>query len=628
MRPARASRDKRSPAATRLEPEAPAGGRPLAGWKDPWALLTLAGVLPLVIHSLGAPLGEPVAEDFDFLHPALFARSWTLLDGGGSSAFWRPLAHQIYYRALAPLILSHPGAVAAIHALLLAGAGLLLYRALRPAWAAPLACAAAVFPLLAESTRTLLAWPSHFVELGVFLFSALALHEASRRRLATALTALLAALLCKELAVVTAALLPWVPAAERRPLRDRVRWALAVSLLVAAWATVYLAVRRHAGLQLPMGLEHDPGLLATPIPTRLAWALRNSLLAIFGLNRISGAWSLAGEIAVGSLLAAAAIVFAASRGARARLRSRLPWMGWGFGWFLLASTVLTTIYPLWQPNRSQFGSVGLGVGLNAALAAAHPALAVGLMATRLALFAASPGPPSRVTREAPETGAFIDFERITRLQRLMRETRTVLRARFPTLPPGTLVGWHYMPWNAEYAFGGSKALEIWYRDTTLHWVSFPEFCRRPGLRVAALLEFQPYREPQMAFVDPAAMWAYLRALDLESAGRPSEALLELARSDSLQKDPGAQIFAGMVASERSLALLQLERPVEAEREARRGGSLWPENISWHYVLASLLYARGDLDEAAAHVDSALSLDPGESELLRLRDAIRQAGARR
>ena len=120
---------------------------PIPAWRDPWAWASLLAVAPLAIHSLGAPLGEPVAEDFDFLHRALFSR-FTLLDGGGSEAFWRPLPHQIYYRALAWLILDHPGLIAALHATLLAVATVLIYGAFRRGWPPAWAAVIATFPLL------------------------------------------------------------------------------------------------------------------------------------------------------------------------------------------------------------------------------------------------------------------------------------------------------------------------------------------------------------------------------------------------------------------------------------------------------------------------------------------------
>ncbi len=151
--------------------------------RDPWAWTPVAAVLVLLAHAWGAPLGEPAAEDFDFLHQVLFSGHHSLLDGGGSKSFWRPVAQQLYYGSLGRLSLAHPGALAALHALLLALASLLLYRALRRAWPGPWAAVAGTFPLLSESSRQLIAWPGHSADLGAFLFTALAVHEFSRKRL-------------------------------------------------------------------------------------------------------------------------------------------------------------------------------------------------------------------------------------------------------------------------------------------------------------------------------------------------------------------------------------------------------------------------------------------------------------
>ena len=123
--------EKTTPPA-RIPPES-AGRRCVAPlWRDPWAWVSVLAVLPLVLHTLGAPLGEAVAEDFDFLHRALLQGMGTLLDGGGSEAFWRPVPHQLYYAGLGRLIVSHPGAVATLHIVLLSLGALLLYRTLRP----------------------------------------------------------------------------------------------------------------------------------------------------------------------------------------------------------------------------------------------------------------------------------------------------------------------------------------------------------------------------------------------------------------------------------------------------------------------------------------------------------------
>ena len=203
-RPPRPRRPSAAPVARAIEPPPPT-------WRDGWAWASAAAVLAPLARSLGSRLGEPAAEDFDFLHRTLFRGMGSLLDGGGSEAFWRPLPHQVYYATLGRLALSHPGILAGIHVLLLALGALLVYRALRTTWSGPAAALAASFPLLAESTRTLIAWPTQFVDVGLYVFSALALHEAAKRRPATAYLSLLAALLCKELALVTALLLPLLP---------------------------------------------------------------------------------------------------------------------------------------------------------------------------------------------------------------------------------------------------------------------------------------------------------------------------------------------------------------------------------------------------------------------------------
>jgi len=55
--------------------------------RDPWVYAALAPLLLLVVRSLGTPFGEPVADDFDHLHHALFSRDHSWLGGGGSSSF-------------------------------------------------------------------------------------------------------------------------------------------------------------------------------------------------------------------------------------------------------------------------------------------------------------------------------------------------------------------------------------------------------------------------------------------------------------------------------------------------------------------------------------------------------------
>ncbi|HEV2105511.1 MAG TPA: tetratricopeptide repeat protein, partial [Candidatus Eisenbacteria bacterium] len=592
-------------------------------WRDPWAWAAALAVLPLLGRCAGAPLGEPVAEDFDFLHRARLEGMGTLLDGGGSHAFWRPVAHQLYYAALGGAIVAHPLAVALLHAALLAAAALLLYRALRPAWSGPLAAAAASFPLLAESTRTLIAWPSHFVDLGLYLFSALAVHEASRRRLASALAALAAALLCKEPAVAVAALLPLTPGAQ--PRRERLRWAGACAVLTLAWGAAYLAVRRHAHLELPHGLEHDPALRATPPLARLGWALGASTRAILSLPLVPDPRATPAFAAAGALLAAAALA-AASPAARRRLVAARAWIAWGLAWFVFGTAALTPIYPIWQPNRSQFASVGLGVGLVAALGAAHPALAGGLVATRLALLALAPGPAASIAADPPATGAFMDFEHLTRLQRFMRETRGALRARFPTLPRGARVVETNLPHGLVYALGGDRALQVWYGDPTLRLLHFAEFDRDLAQPVAAVVQFQPHAPREIVLLPPDAVRAQQRGYRALVAGRYPEALAELARADSLEPDPAARVYRGDVAGLRAMTLARLGRWDEVEPTARTALGLNPDDPNARYVLAARLAQRGRFADAGRELDTLLAQNPGSRPARRIRAQLDSARA--
>src|SRR5258706_951707 len=95
-RPQRVPATKAPPPRPAPEPLEPAP--PLH--RDRWAWLAALAVLPVVIHAWGAPLGEAVAGDFDFLQRVLFSQTPTLLDGGGSTPLSRPMAQQLYHQTL------------------------------------------------------------------------------------------------------------------------------------------------------------------------------------------------------------------------------------------------------------------------------------------------------------------------------------------------------------------------------------------------------------------------------------------------------------------------------------------------------------------------------------------------
>jgi tetratricopeptide (TPR) repeat protein len=603
-----------------VQPTQPNASPPPPWVRDPWAWASALAVLPLAWRMLGAPLGEPVAEDFDFLHRALLEGMGTLLDGGGSLAFWRPIPHQLYYGALGGLLLANPTAVGVLHLALLAVASLLVYRALRPTWSGPLAAAAASFPLLAESTRTIAGWPTQFVDLGLHLFVALALHEASRRRLWTALAALLGALLCKEVAVAAAALLPLLPVGPRGR-AERARWAAGCAAVAIAWAALYAWVRAHAGLSLPHGLEHDPQVLATPLVARLAWAFDGSLRSATSLALVPGRWDALLLGGGAGLVALALVAGIGWRAARARLARTWPWIAWGLAWFALATASLAAIFPLWQPNRAEFGSVGLGVALAAALGAAHPALVAALVTLRLAALTLAPGAATEVRLVPPETGAFMDFAHLTRLQRFMLETRRALHERHATLPHGAIVVQQNLPYALEYALGGDRALQVWYRDPTLRWERFEAFRADRSMEVETIVQFQPDERRAIALVDPGAARAQVDAYDALVAGRWMEAIAILDRADSLQRDPAARVFLASNAARRAFCLGVLGRVADAEAEARRGLALRRTETNARFVLAMSLAEQRRYDEADAQLDTLLAIAPGDSGAIDLRARI-------
>src|SRR4029078_6883425 len=49
-------------------------------WRDVWAWASVLAIAPLVLHSLGARLGEPVADDFAWLPRAPLTRGISLFE--------------------------------------------------------------------------------------------------------------------------------------------------------------------------------------------------------------------------------------------------------------------------------------------------------------------------------------------------------------------------------------------------------------------------------------------------------------------------------------------------------------------------------------------------------------------
>ncbi len=595
---------------------APPTAAPPRLFADAWAWLTLLAILPLAQRMAGAPWGEPVAEDFDFLHRALLQGMGSLLDGGGSSAFWRPIPHQLYYAALGPLLVTNPALVTVLHLGLLALGALLLYRTLRLTWTGPLACMAAAFTLGAESTRTIASWPTQFVDLGLFVASALAVHEAARRRWLGALAALAAALLCKEVAIVTGLLLPFVPGAARDR-RERLRAALGSAGVLAVWGAATLAIRQRAHLELPQRIAGSAEALSATFADKLQWAFAGSLKALASLPIVPSPDDVPVAIAAPLILLLALVLLVMRAQARERFAPILPWCVWGAAWFVLATATLAPIFPSWQPNRSHYASAGFGVSAIALTGAAHPALALAVTVLRLATLERAPGPTSFVLQEAPETGAFMDYARLTRLQTFMRAARTRLQQRWPHLPAGSVVVQQNLPHGIEYAFGGPHALQVWYRDATLAWLRFDVFRAALDTPVWTILQGEGGHEPPVALVEPDAIRAMFAAQPLVYGERFAELLPLLDHADSLQTDRAAVSYRVLSGGMRGYAYLKTGRAAEAEKLLQPLVEIAPEDLTARQVLAQALGEQGHWDEAFAHLDVLRRLDASNAATLEL-----------
>src|SRR5262249_52693788 len=152
-----------------------------------------------------------------------------------------------------------------------------------------------------------------------------------------------------------------------------------------------------------------------------------------------------------------------------------------------------------------------------------------------------------------ERGAFVDFERLARLQRLMVEARTTLRREFPSLPPRAGVAMLHPPFQADYA-AGDRALQVWYRDSTLRWVNWERMAAAEARGLAGAMEFQEETVPQFRRIEPEALRLLFIAGTLQHEGDWASSLDTLRSADALQRDREAHHFIGRIMGLESWAL--------------------------------------------------------------------------
>jgi tetratricopeptide (TPR) repeat protein len=333
-------------------------------------------------------------------------------------------------------------------------------------------------------------------------------------------------------------------------------------------------------------------------------------------------------VGLGLTVALALVALPASR---ARVVSRRAWLGWGAGWFVAGTAALASIFPIWQPNRTHFASAGLGIAAATALESVHPVLAAALVAGRGVLLFLAPTAPARLTDDPPASGAFMDFARLTRLQLFMAKTRTALASSYPYAEPHSHVVEMNLPHGLLYALGGDRAVQVWYRDSTLSMVNFTRVAEDTTLSLVAGVQYQPRSATQLVILSPEAMRAQDLGYRLIRRSQWTAGLEELDRADSLAADKRYEVFHGNNAGYRSVAWFQMHRYPEAEAEARRAVTLDPADRNGMRTLAFTHAIQGRLDEALREVDQLLRVDPNDAAVRALRANIvpaKQAAGKR
>jgi tetratricopeptide (TPR) repeat protein len=225
-----------------------------------------------------------------------------------------------------------------------------------------------------------------------------------------------------------------------------------------------------------------------------------------------------------------------------------------------------------------------------------------------------------VTRAAPERGAFVDFERLARLQRLMVEARTTLKREFPQLPPHAGVAMLHPPFQADYA-AGDRALQVWYADSTLRWVRWESMAAAEARGLAGAMEFQEDTRPQFRRIEPEALRLLFDAGTLQHEEKWAASLDTLRRADALQRDREAHHFLGRVEGLEAWCLGGMGRLAEAESTARQSLVIAPENADGHLTLAAIHNGRAEWAQSLAQLDTLQTWYPNYEAAVMMRRGV-------
>ncbi len=568
-------------------------------------LIGLAALAALIWASRGAPLGVPAADDYDYLHALRLEQPLDPLGPMGSLWYWRPLSRQLYYAALDGAFFTHPALVAALHVVLLAAFFGLAYRTARRAFDPWGAATIAAFPLLAEPTRALLSWPTGAQPLLAMTLVALALHEATAKRAWTAALALLGALLCHEQALLA---VPVVPLAFHLATRDRAQATrmLALTLGVAAVYTIGRVSAFGHGAGLPDRGTLAEAALAAPA---LGWNSLQAQLDLATLERAPARWI--GILQV-LLVGAALGLVLKQRDVRARMRSRALALSLGAAWFMVGTLPLAFAAGLWTPRHTSLPSLGLGLLFGGALACAAPALALAFTGVRLVALLLAPTAPSTVPADLTAQTTPMSFLYLARLQRTADSARRALTRAHPNLPPGTTVRYWSLPRETRIAFADSKAVQAWYRDSTLTWEFWDRY--EPGKDRSGdpILGFNLNVADPAVVMRPGAVMRYQDALSEWTTGNLAPAEQAFLDAVRLQQPPVGNFTCESV---RLLARIDYARGLHARADSlnRIDFELSGRTPSFFGMEALIALAAGDSARAERAARECLALRPNDEE---------------
>ncbi len=583
-------------------------------------------MLLVLLKSWGAPLGEPVADDFDFI-VAHMRGADAFLSGGGSLSFWRPIPHQGYYALMGSLMLAHPWVTPLLHTLGLLGVGYLTLFALRARIGIASSSAVATFVLLSEPLRSIVAWPSHAVELSALLCLSAILWSLGTARFAWVVPFGLIGLLCKESVVLLVPFaLIWPD--DRWTGRFRLALGLLLALCVALWGATYLVLASQLHISPPFSITISPAEYLPTFFQRIGWATARTAAVSLGLWHL-GSWKLAIAITGYALV----LCFTLLRGGRSRSGAVAPLdrrlLAWSLAFAAVSILGLTVTYPLWAPYRALQPSLGLALGLVllASIGSDRLTLVALLAAKGLTLLLAA-SPISTVGILPPTSANILDFERLTRLQLLCRDTREQLAIHVPDPPHFSVIAQRNFPHVATYALGGSHALQAWTGDTTLSWVGYEEMLRNPRLPVLAVVDFESNVRPSVSVIPPEAVILQIQSDSLLASGAAPEALHALDEALARLGVAPAPSFRASCQYRRAVLLARGGRFPDAMRAAElavRGTSV---GIDARFLLAVLLADQGDVLGARSQLDSILVAVPGETRATSLLERLTGSGLSR